>query len=149
MIQNYVEEYGDQEVWDQVTDEIPINIVRKLAAASEDNFNGGNSGWSFEFEPLPVAVTYGNLELCEYVISKTTDKNHASNGGVTLLHLAARDGRVDIYRLIMENVKDKNPNDPYGETALLWAAKKGNLDVCKLIIQHVEDKNPDDYRVRN
>ena len=97
MIQDEVDEYGDQEVWDQVMDKIPINIVKKLAAASAHFWK--NPEWSFEFEPHPIAVMYGNLELCEYTISKTTNKNPTSGGGTTLLHVAALDGRADIYRV--------------------------------------------------
>ena len=64
------------------------------------------------------------------------------DGGITALHLAAKNGHFKICRLIIANVNDKNPGDVNGVTPLHRAVEFGHVDVCKLIIDNVMDKNP-------
>ena len=93
IIEGFIEEYyGEQEAWGEVIDNIPINVIKQLATALEQFFDVNQ--WKFGFGPLEIALEFGNLELCEYVISKTTNKNPADDNGYTPLHQAAIDGHL-------------------------------------------------------
>ena len=69
---------GHEESWKEITFETPTNIVKQVATAVELFFK---SYWSenMKVAPLHIAVEKGSLQLCQYVIAKTKDKNPNGN----------------------------------------------------------------------
>ena len=115
----------------------------------------------------------GSLQLCEYVIQKTTNKNPLGNFTMinfspfkyeiikeesesteenlkkfnfkaTPLHIAAVNGNLDLYKLIMNNVDEVNPETNNGKTPLHMAVTNGHMELSKMIIERIENKNPSD-----
>ena len=77
---------GFDESWKEVIFKTPINYIKDLAIAVQyfyEQFFG-----SEKVAPLHVAVETGNFNLCQYIISKTSNKNPAGDYGMTPLHRA-------------------------------------------------------------
>ena len=169
-IKKHVENFkGHEQSWKEVIFKTPINIVKQLAVAVQLFFK---SYWRKDVKvaPLHIAAEKGSLQLCQYVITKTKDKNPqgklvidvdsyktpkkfaiknqrfktliGSDWKSTPLHIGAMNGNAELCRLIMDNVDDGNPKDKMGYTPLAMAAANGHLEVCRLIIERVKDKNP-------
>ena len=140
---------GFEKSWNEVIHKSQIKIIRQLAIAVQLYFK--THPFQFmtkEAAPLLIAVKESNIKLCEYIISKTSNKNPADTAGWTPLHEAASWGHFDVCRLIIENVDNKNPTDKSGWTLLHSAAYGGNLDLCRFIIENVDNKNPVDNNGR-
>ena len=94
--------------------------------------------------PIDIAAKNGHLEICEFLIMNTVDKNPRNNmDGTTALHVAARFNQLEACKLIMKSVVDKNPENFHRQTPLHLAAKAGHLEICRLLLDSVDDKNPD------
>ena len=85
--------------------------------------------------PLHIAATFGNLEMCKYILDRTEAKNLSLSVIGTPLHGAARNGHLEVCKLIMENVKDnnadRNPSNEFGNTPLHFAARHSTLKLEK------------------
>ena len=67
---------GQEKAWNEVFNKIPINFVRQLAIVVRQFCNKSDGWWSiYSIAPLNVAVEYGNLDLCKFIVSKTRNKN--------------------------------------------------------------------------
>ena len=78
VIEDYIDNFvGRKEAWNEVINNIPINIVKQLATALASYLFIG------DIAPMKVAVKSGSLELCEYVIFKTREKNPTDFYGKT------------------------------------------------------------------
>ena len=85
---------GCEESWREVIHKVPIDFVKQLAIAVQQVFK---YFWcKKQVAPLHIAVEVGSFQLCQYVISKTKNKNPADNDGRTPIHKAAMTGRLDI-----------------------------------------------------
>ena len=158
---------GHEESWKEAISKAPNEITKQLAIATHEYFKNYES---FNVAPLHVAVEKGSPELCEYIISKTKEKNpqgnisvspscqivkqgkfvinktyFGKNWNITPLHLAAINGNLSLVRLIMDCIDDGNPMDVYERTPLHMAARNNHLEVCRLIIERVIDKNPENH----
>ena len=118
-------------------------------------------------------VEKGTLQLCDYVIQKSTNKNPLGNFTMinfspfkyeiikddsesgkenlkkfnfkaTPLHIAAVRGNLDLYKLIMDNVDNVNPETNNGKTPLHMAVTNGHMELSKMIMERIENKNPSD-----
>ena len=97
------------------------------------------------YTPIHLSADHGNLEVIKYLLKKSVNKNPGNNGGVTPLHLAARNGQFDMCIMLIANISgEKNPRDSNGRTPLHEAAYQGYLDICKLLIYNTTNKNPRD-----
>ena len=60
---------GFEESWKEAINKTPYNILKQLAIAVEQFFKS----YSFkQVAPLHIAAEKGSLQLCEYIIRKTT-----------------------------------------------------------------------------
>ena len=132
-----------EESWKEVTTNIPINILKQLVT-SVKQYSKLYNQFREEIAPFQITAESGNLELCEYVISKTINKNPTFSYGNTVPHESAKNGHLNVCRLIIENVANKNPANNFGHSPLHWAAMLGHLDLCRLIIENVKNINPVD-----
>ena len=78
-----------------------------------------NQGWDFNSTPLHTAASFGQYEMCQYIISNVKETNSKTKNGRTPLHLDTMFGHLNICNLIIENTSDKNPaiskpGDPEG-----------------------------------
>ena len=158
LLKNYQKFQGFEELWKEVIQKTPFNVVKQLAIAVQSFCK------SYELEeltPLQIAVTKGSLEICEYFMSKMQDINAEDHFGWKLLHWAALGGNLDVFKFIFEKVDDKNPR---GEISMHWnqgreeenctyfevskggglykpsllhiAAAYGNTEICKFIMDN-------------
>ena len=75
IIKKYVGNFeGHGESWKEVIYKTPINVLEELAVAVQQFFK---YYWheDVKVDPLHIAVDKGSLQLCQYVITKTKDKN--------------------------------------------------------------------------
>jgi len=82
------------------------------------------------FSLLHLAARSGHLEICQFIIANTEDKNPVTktDSKLTPLHEAARSGEVEICKLIIDNLDDKRLwllKDKFGMTPLAYAKKRG------------------------
>ena len=77
IIAKHVENFEEyHESWIEVINKTPANVVKQLAIAVEEFFK------SYTFDklaPLHIAAEKGSLQLCEYIIAKTSNKNPEGN----------------------------------------------------------------------
>ena len=113
-------------------------------AASEGHLNSIYSALEEDGAlPIDIAAKSGHLEICEYLIMNTVQKNPRNTmDGTTALHVAARFNQLEACNLIMKSVVDKNPDNLNGQTPLHLAANAGHLEICRLLIDGIVDKNP-------
>lgn len=168
IIKRYTDHFrGFEESWKEVLYKIPLNLMRQLTDAVQHFFKY-DSHTTIKVAPLHIVAEKGSLELCQYIITKTNNKNPQGklqikktdgipikfyiskdqfnfNQKITPLHIAAINGNVDQFRVILDNVDDCNPTDYKGKTPFTVAAINGHLDLCRMIINKFEDKTPLDH----
>ena len=67
---------GHKESWKDVINKASIQITKKLAIATQEYLKNSHG---FDVAPHHVAVEKGSTGLCEYIISKTQEKNPKGN----------------------------------------------------------------------
>ena len=141
-LRNHFEGY--EESWNQVVNKIPIPVLKQLLIESQKYFRITQFRKNKPVPPLFIAVSANNLELAEFILSKTGNKNPSAMQGYTALHDCIYRSNLTMFKVIFEKVEDKNPKDLRGKTPLHMAARDGQLVACRLIMKVIMDKNPSD-----
>ena len=124
--------------WQKVVHKSPYKILKELAKALEQL----KPCTTECFSPIKLAVGFGHLKLCQFIISRIGSVI-TSGGGYTLLHMAAEAGDLDVFKLLFENADVKNPKmKTNGNTPLHEATENGHWQICEFILNNLEDKNP-------
>ncbi|QFR43314.1 ankyrin repeat domain-containing protein [Sulfurimonas sp. CVO] len=93
--------------------------------------------WDFDEEGVTIfdmAVTYGNMEMVKYMISKGVDVNSTKRRSrFTPLMAAACYGRVEIAKLLIECGADKNAVDVKGISVVDFARKTNKKSILLLL----------------
>jgi len=83
---------------------------------------------------LDMAITYDNLEMVNYLISKGVNVNQTNRrSGFTSLMAAACYGRVEIAKVLLENGVDQEAVDLKGFRAADFARKMNKKSILKLL----------------
>jgi ankyrin repeat protein len=85
------------------------------------------------------AAYNGETMKIEPLLNAGADIEAKSEGGITPLILAARQGHIETCRLLLEKGADINAVDIYSRTALMYAAIWGRIRVCKLLVERGAD----------
>ena len=132
---------GFEESWREVIKKTPIDVLKQLSIAVQKYFKKHPT--KRNVSPHEIALKKGNIDLCKYMITKTSNRNPViGSNESTLLHHSAKSGHFDLCELIVENIDEKNPANMNGETPLHLAAKNCHWNICHLIIEKVDEKNP-------
>ena len=116
-----------------------MELYRFLA----NNGNPINKDGPLGYTPLHSAALNGKLEVVQFILDRTQDKNPAAaRFGTTPLHCAAKYGHEEVFKAIFNEIEDKNPVNCWGDTPLHYAALHGHLGLCQFIIDRVDEKNP-------
>ena len=78
----------------------PATIIKEIAKITYTN--------QFQVEgntPFHVAALMGNLEVFQFILEKSSNKNQSNGNGSTSLHLAAMEGHYNICKMIIEGNK--------------------------------------------
>ena len=89
--------------------------------------------------PLSLAVSRGSLEAVRLLLEAGADKDSASGGGITAMHLASWHGHVEIVRLLLEAKADRDRADHMGETPMSVASRRDNTEIIQLLRGAGED----------
>ena len=142
IIESYSRRFaGHEDSWKQVIKNAPTTIVKQLAIAMQAEVSKWYAPISWEIAPLHIGVQSGNLQLCQYIIGKTSDFNPKRRDGMMPLQIAVEMGSLAICRLIIEKLEGNFPADCTGSTALHDAIYHGRLEICRLIIENVKYKD--------
>jgi ankyrin repeat protein len=93
------------------------------------------------------ASTSGEVEIVQWLLSRSANPNVRHNGGGwTPLYEAATSGDVEVSRLLLQYKADSNAQSTYGVTPLISASYWGHVDVARLLLEHGADVNARDHR---
>ena len=87
--------------WNEVINRTQTETIKELVI-SVQQFLKSHPIWG-TVAPLHIAIEKGSIELCQYIIRKTCNKNPGNVTGWTPLHWAANNNRLDLCRLINHN----------------------------------------------
>ncbi len=91
---------------------------------------------------LFTAVLSNNLEAVEDCIKQGADPDMGDIGGMTALHLAAREGFAVIAKALISKGADVNVKDNVGNTPLHLAAAHGRSAVVGVLAEAMKELNP-------
>ena len=101
----YFKEY--KKSWNEVIHKAPIKILQQLTIAVQLFFKKYFNyplKKQFNLPPLFIAQDSNNVDLCQLIISKTSEKNPYFYGS-TALHEAMKNGHLNISLLMIENLQ--------------------------------------------
>ncbi|XP_048587555.1 histone-lysine N-methyltransferase EHMT2 isoform X2 [Nematostella vectensis] len=85
--------------------------------------------------PMFNAVEEHQIQAFEYLSKAGASLRAKDQGGMTLLHVAARRGHTDLISLLLNTgAFDINQKDDGGWTAIMWAAEDKHMATTKLLI---------------
>ncbi|XP_031553067.1 histone-lysine N-methyltransferase EHMT1-like isoform X2 [Actinia tenebrosa] len=85
--------------------------------------------------PLFDAVENNRIKTVIYLIDAGASLRVKDQGGMTLLHVAARRGHDEIIRILLDSKKfNINQKDDGGWTAIMWAAEDKMVETAKLLL---------------
>ena len=129
-----------EEEWTKVFKKTPVRIIKEMAiSVCKNNFNT-----PFNYKkssPLHVAVLTENLDILQYLLQNSINKNPKDDSEMTPLYWAACLGYSEVCKFLLENHVDKNCQTKDGSTPLLIATLNGHFEVCRLLIEHHADKD--------
>ena len=104
-------------------------LLMLLIESGADIFDFDDEGVSI----FDMAITYNNIEMVEYLISKGLDINKTNRkSGFTSLMAAACYGRIDIAKLLLNSGADLELRDSKGFSAIDFARKMNKKSILKL-----------------
>jgi len=136
--------------------QVPGKIREALAAIGRHGL--GAVKWADGFTALHWAAENGNLEICQFLLTKNADPAAQDRQGRTPLDLAARGNHAEVFSLLSDYVEnysgvfEKIPPQfskaleairlhgwrslkwAGGWSALHWAAQEGRLDVVRFLV---------------
>ena len=107
-----------------------MDLLMLLIENGADIFDFDEEGVSI----LDMAITYDNIEIVNYLISKGVNINHTNRrSGFTSLMAAACYGRVEIVKILLANGVNKDVKDSKGFSAIDFARKMNKKSVLELL----------------
>ena len=107
-----------------------MDLLMLLIDSGADIFDFDEEGVSI----LDMAITYDNLEMVNYLISKGVNVNQTNRrSGFTSLMAAACYGRIEIAKILLENGVDQEAVDLKGFRAADFARKMNKKSILKLL----------------
>lgn len=107
-----------------------IDLLMLLIESGADIFAIDNEGVSV----FDMAVTYGNVDIVNYLIDNGQDVNATSRkSGFTALMAAASYGRVEVVKVLLKNGADVKQKDLKGFTAIDFARKMNKKTVLDVL----------------
>ena len=106
-----------------------IELIMLLIDSGADIFDFDDEGVSI----FDIAITYGSLEMVEYIVDKGIDVNTTQRrSGFTALMASACYGRVEIAKILLEKGANQQARDMKGFTAIDFARKMNKKSVLEL-----------------
>ncbi len=106
-----------------------FSLLMFLVENGADIYDFDNEGVSI----FDAAITYNNLEMVRYFLSKEIDVNATTRrSGFTPLMCAACYGRYEIAKILLEKGADKDASDLKGFSAIDFARKMNKKSILKL-----------------
>jgi len=90
------------------------------------------------------ASAFGQLEVVQWLLSRSANPNVRDLSGWTPLHRAASHGQVEVTRLLLQYKADSNAHGENGWTSLQLASDYGHVNLCRLLLEHGADVNARD-----
>lgn len=119
-----------------------IDLLMLLIESGSDIFYFDDEGVSI----FDMAITYGNLEMVNYLIDNGVDINKTNRrSGFTSLMAAACYGRAEIAKVLIENGVDQNAVDAKGFSAVDFARKMNKKSVLELLTYDKDDPRNTSY----
>ena len=107
-----------------------IDLVMLLVDSGADIYDFDEEGVSI-FE---MAITYGNLEMVEYMIKQGIDVNETKRRSrFSPLMAAVSYGRIDIVKVLLENGANKENTDSKGISVIDFARKLNKKSILELL----------------
>ena len=107
-----------------------FELIMFLIDSGADIYDFDEEGVSI----FDMAVTYNNVEMVKYLISKGIDVNATTRRSrFTPLMAAACYGRLEIAKLLLENGADKNAVDAKGISVIDFARKTNKKSILLLL----------------
>ena len=145
-VKKYIRDGGDLEDTNDVGESVlacairarcDMDLLMLLVDGGADIFDFDDEGVSI----FDIAITYDNLEMVDYLISKGIDVNKTMRrSGFTALMGAACYGRVEIVQRLLDLGVEQNVKDIKGFTAIDFARKMNKKTVLKLL--HYDKEAP-------
>lgn len=88
------------------------------------------------FTPLHEAVSKGQRDVAEVLLSKGADVHARSKSGATPLHVAAVSGYTDLAEVLLDEGADVNARDGNGHTPLQWVRNGQDAGLAELLRQN-------------
>jgi ankyrin repeat protein len=106
-----------------------FSLLMFLVENGADIYDHDNEGVSI----FDMAITYNNLEMVHYFLSKDIDVNETiRRSGFTPLMCAACYGRNEIAKILLDKGADKEATDFKGFSAIDFARKMNKKSILKL-----------------
>jgi 26S proteasome non-ATPase regulatory subunit 10 len=102
----------------------------------------------YGYTPLSYAVSHGQVQMLNLLISQGANVTMKSIWDETALHSAARMGNMELCKILIENGADINAADDEGRTPLHVAAYANRKDTCSFLIEKGADVNARDKESR-
>lgn len=107
-----------------------MDLLLLIIESGADIFDYDEEGVSI----FDMAITYGNIEMVNYLIEKGIDVNKTNRrSGFTALMAAACYGRVEITKILLAQGADQEAVDIKGFTAVDFARKMNKKSILKLL----------------
>ena len=107
-----------------------MDLLLLIIDSGADIFDYDEEGVSI----FDMAVTYGNVEILNYLLEKGVDVNKTNRrSGFTSLMAAACYGRVEIAKILLAQDADQEAVDAKGFKAVDFARKMNKKSILKLL----------------
>ncbi len=118
---------------------IPVlffSIMQFLGCYAQDYHTANLSGLSREDSLLFEAVSDGNTEQAEELLSSGISPATATIEGITPLMMASSKGKRSMVRLLLKHNANVRAVDQSGATALMYGSAAGNRSIARLLIKN-------------
>jgi len=127
---NNANESGESVLASSLRYRCDFNLIMLLIESGADIYDFDEEGVTI----FDMAVTYDNIEMVKYMISKGTDVNSTKRRSrFTPLMAAVCYGRVEIVKFLIEQGADKYAVDSKGISVIDFARKTNKKSILKLL----------------